>query len=209
MKLLVNRILKIFILSSIVLSSFVATANNDNPGDKNKIEESAKIEYSIYPIINSNKVRVAYQKTGNEKVTIKIFDAKKNLLFSDVQKNVTSLKRNYNLENIGDGTYYIKIISGDFETDQKIHVGRSEKNLFSAYLSPELIKNKVRIAFQHAQDPVRVSVLNEKGSKLYDKTITDTQNFSSLFNLSSLDSGKYTINISSNGKVTSNTYEIK
>jgi hypothetical protein len=207
MNVLAKKITTLFILSFFAFSSFANSGTN--PGDKNKIEESAKIEYSIYPIVNSNKIRVAYQKSGNEKVTIKIFDAKKNLLFSDIQKNTTYLKRNYNFDNIGEGTYHVKIVSGDFEIDQKISVGVKAQNLFSAYLSPQLISNKVRIAFQHAESPVRIAVMNKDGSKLYDKTLFDTQNFSSLFNLSSLDKGKYIIRISSDEKVTENVYEIK
>ena len=206
MNFLAKRISSIFILSFFVLSSFANTG--DNPGDKNKIEETSKIEYSIYPIINSNKIRVAYQKSGNEKVAIKIYDAKKNLLFSDIQKNTTYLKRNYNFDNIGKGTYYVKIVSGDFEIDQKVSVGASSKSLFSAYLSPQLVNNKVRIAFQHADSPVLISVVNKDGSKLYDKTLFDTQNFSSLFNLSSLDRGEYQIRISSDYKVVEQSYEI-
>ena len=188
---------------------FLHFANTgDNPGDKNKIEETANIEYSIYPIINSNKIRVAYQKSGNEKVAIKIYDAKKNLLFSDIQKNTTYLKRNYNFDNIGEGTYYVKIVSGDFEIDQKVMVGASSKSQFSAYLSPQLVNNKVRIAFQHADNPVLISVVNKDGSKLYDKTLFDTQNFSSLFNLSSLDKGEYLIRISSENESVEKTYVI-
>jgi len=207
MSILAKKISSIFILSFFVLSSFAN--NGDNPGDKNKITESSKIEYGIYPIVNTNKIRVAYQKSGSEKVAIKIYDAKKNLLFSDIQKNSTYLKRNYNLDRIGEGTYFVKIISGDFEIDQKVIVGREQESKFSAYLSPDLINNKVRIAFQHAKEPVRISVLDKDGSKLYDKTLFDKQNFSSLFNLSSLKSGNYIIRIASEDKLTENSYVVK
>jgi len=203
---LVKRVSSIFILSFFVLSAYATTG--ENPGEKNVITESAKIEYSIYPIINTNKIRVAYQKSGKEKIAVKIYDAKKNLLFSDVQKNDTYVKRNYNLDRIGEGTYFVKIVSGDYEIDQKVVVGKNTKSNFSAYLSPEPINNKVRIAFQHAINPVRIAVLNEDGSMLYDKVMYDTQNFSSLFNLSSLDKGNYTIKISSDDEVTEKNYSI-
>ena len=41
------------------------------------------------------------------------------------------------------------------------------------------------------------------------QTVADVQNFSSLFNLSSLDKGDYTIRVTSNNKSTAKTYTIK
>ena len=207
MNTLSKRLSSIVILSFFVLSAFANTGNN--PGDKNKITESSKVEYGIYPIINTNKIRVSYKKSGNEKLTVSIYDAKKNLLFSDVQKNATSLKCNYNLDRIGKGTYYVKLTSGDFEANQKVVIGSDAVSKFSAYLSPNLEGNKVRIAYQHAESPVFISVLNSDGKKLFSKEVTDVQNFSSLFNLSSLDKGDYTIRVTSNNKSTAKTYTIK
>lgn len=202
-----KRITSILFMSLFVFSTYANTGTE--PGKRNKITESSKIEYSIYPIINSNKIRVAYQKSGKEKTTIKVYDAKKNLLFLDVQKNDTYVKRNYNLEKVGKGTYYIKIESGDLEVDQKVVIGKSEMNHFSSYLSPQLSDNKIRISYQHATSPVYITVLNSKGSSLFTKKVEDIQNFSSLFNLSSLEKGSYTVRVSSNSKVTEKTYSIQ
>lgn len=193
------------------LFTSVAFANNGSngtePGDGKKITETAKIAYSIYPIINTNKIRVAYEKYGDVAVSIRIYDDNMNLLYSDTQKEATYLKRNYDLGKIGSGEYVVRIQAGDYTTVHRVDVGQKEEQKFSAYLSPQLTNNKVRIAFQHATSPVFVAIYDQDGKLVYEKTMKE-QNFSSIFNLSPLDKGKYTIMVSSNGDTTESTYQL-
>ncbi|MBX2843548.1 MAG: DUF3244 domain-containing protein [Flammeovirgaceae bacterium] len=212
MKSIIGTIAKTLFFAILFSSSaavFATTNSGNDPIDNKKIKESSNIQYSIYPLKNSTKIRVAYEKKGKEKVTIKIYDDKKNLIFTDIQRNNTELKRNYDLGKIGNGVYFVKIKSGDFETQHKIFVGKTQIKAFESYLSASATNNKIRIAFQNATNPVKISIIDEKGKNLYDKTLFDIENFSSLFNLTPLDKGNYTVSISSNGKVTEQNYTIK
>jgi len=206
--------LSILKLLSVALSVFLYSfAFATEPGDEaatkdgKKIKETNKIAYSIFPILNTNKIRVAYQKDGNMPVSVKIYDGKINLLYNDTQRKDTYLKRNYNMDRIGSGEYVVKIEAGDYTTIQRLQVGKNKKQEFAAYLSPQLTNNKIRIAFQHATSPVGVYIYDEDGDMVYEKRMVE-QNFSSLFNLSPLDKGKYTIVVSSAGKSTESTYEL-
>ncbi|WP_020532940.1 DUF3244 domain-containing protein [Flexithrix dorotheae] len=212
MKSIIGTIAKTLIFAILFSSSaavFANTNTGNDPIDDKKIKESSNIQYSIYPLKNTTKIRVAYEKKGKEKVTIKIYDDKKNLIFTDIQRNNTELKRNYDLGKIGNGVYFVKIKSGEFETQHKIFVGKKQVKTFESYLSASATNNKIRIAFQNATNPVKISITDEKGKNLYDKTLFDTENFSSLFNLAPLDKGNYTVSISSNGNVTEQSYTIK
>jgi len=189
----------------------VATASDNNEGEKlkdgEKITETANITYSIYPIFNTNKIRVVYQKNGNMFVSVKIYDEKMNLLYNDTQRKNGYLKRNYNMDRIGSGEYIVKIEAGDYTTIQRVNVGEAQNQEFSAYLSPELNKNKLRVAYQHATNPVSMFIYDQEGALVFKKSLNE-QNYSSLFDMGSLNKGTYTIVVKSGTSTTEKTYKL-
>ncbi|MDW7694298.1 T9SS type A sorting domain-containing protein [Flammeovirgaceae bacterium SG7u.111] len=203
----VNSVKALFIAITILMTSFTM-ANPIKGKDGEKIKATSKFAYSIYPILNSNKIRVAYEKYGKGKVSVKIFDNKMNLLYNDIQKDLNYMKRNYDMSALGNGEYIVKIVAADYTTVHRLNVGKKEAMPFSGYLSPELTNNKLRIAYQHASKPVYVSVTNKDGKSIYSKTMKE-QNFSSVFNLSTLKSGTYTVTMSSDGQTTTQEYTLK
>ncbi len=194
-------------MASLLFVASFASASNGTPASSEKSVKAAEdFAYSLYPIINTNKIRFCFQQKTAEKVYVKIYDEAGTKVYTDMQE-AQFARLNYDLSNVGEGTYQVRIKSGDFQATEMVKVGVNTNRNFSAYLSPAPVNDKIRIAFQHAGQPVSISLTNNKGKVLYQKYLSRTE-FSTLFNISQLQPGDYTIRISSAGKVTTQTYQL-
>ena len=193
------------LFTAIVLMMFAAmyaVAGDTNPG---KVQESEGLKYAIYKVSNSNKVRLNYEKMDDRKLVVKIFDETGKLVFVESLKE-NAAKRNYDLSDLSSKKYRFEITFGEYVAQQSVSLMPSETP-FYAYLSPEMVNNKVRVSYQHASSPVLVAVKDLKGNVLFSKMV-NSDNFSSLLNLSELQSGEYRVMVTASDKTYEHVYEI-
>ncbi|MDW7694297.1 hypothetical protein R9C00_06075 [Flammeovirgaceae bacterium SG7u.111] len=190
------------------LMSGMAVASPVDGKVHSSIRATSDFAYSIYAVNNSQKIRVAYEQSNAARVTVKIYDKEMNLIFTDVNNNKALQKRNYDMSKVGNGEYVVKIVAADYTTIHRVNVGSETKSNYSAFLPQKALNNKVRVAFQHATSPVRLSILNDEGKALYSKSVS-AENFSNVFDMSTLNKGRYTIRISSGNDVKEQVYNVE
>jgi len=202
-----KRIFVLLITTTMMAATVFADPTTGDPGTPDENPEVG-FEYSLYPIINSNKIRLAWEQEADQKVVIKIFDDQDQLVFTDIQKS-EKMKANYDLSSVGSGLYKVMITTRDYRTVEEVRVGGETTSPFSAYLSPAPIDHKIRVAFQHAKSDVRLSIANAAtGEVVYERNIEGKANFSSVYNVSKLSSGQYKITLASGGKTVQQIYSL-
>ncbi len=154
----------------------------------------SEISYSMYAVVNTNKIVFAYEKESVGEVVVRIYDEKGTLLHKEVEKGETYGKKRFDLTAFQPGTYQLRISSGNFVKDHRIEIGVTKDVHFTPYISSVFEGNKVKVAFQNAVGPVDLKVVNRTGNSYYTKTIKENS-FNSLINLSQLPKGKYTVQL--------------
>ncbi len=115
---------KIFAFVFFIAASInIASAKDINPASAGKVVAAEKFAYSLYAINETTKFRLAFENQQGSAVSVKVYDEKGMLVFTDNIKNATEMKRNYDLAELGRGVYTVEISSGDFKTANRIAVG--------------------------------------------------------------------------------------
>jgi hypothetical protein len=202
---------KIFAFVFFIAASInIASAKDIDPISAGKVVAAEKFAYSLYAITETNKFRLAFENEQGSTVSVKVYDQKGTLVFTDNIKNATALKRNYDLAELGRGVYMVEISNGDFKTSNRIAVGGAQLNpvAFNAYVSPSLAEGAFKVAYQGGSEGVYITVKDSEGVILYSER-AESDNFARRYNLSGLKSGNYTVSVESGEKVVEQTYTIK
>jgi hypothetical protein len=86
----------------------------------------------LYQIQNSSKVSLAIVKAAASRMTLLIKDAQGNILHREViGKGKESYKRNFNLQEMGDGTYYFEMISDVETVTKKVNLSTATTQLIA------------------------------------------------------------------------------
>lgn len=203
--------LKISALLLLLVASFnTVQAKKVDPSESPKVLAADKFAYSLYAIHQSNKFRLSFVNELGSRVSVKVFDQAGKLVYTDNIKNATELKRNYDLGQLGQGIYTVEISNGEFKTADRVAVGGAKLSAtaFNAYISPNLTEGAFKVAYQGGAEGVYITVKDSKGTILYSER-NESDNFARRYNLSSLQSGSYTVNVESGDKSVEQTYVIK
>ncbi len=75
--------------------------------------ETPSFTASIYPVVNTSKVRILISKEYGEKFSLSIIDDKKNLVYFDqLPKKATQHRFDLNLTELSNGRYYVNLSNG-------------------------------------------------------------------------------------------------
>ncbi len=200
MKTLIGTFVTIF-FAFIGLQSFA----NDNVGAFSKVAtvEEGSVSYSIYAVQNSEKIKFSFEKGIETGITVKIYDEDFDLLYTDVLKKENAGSISYNLQQLGGGTYHVKVITKEFTKVHTFSVGEvAFENTFNPYISSVKEGGKVHVAFQKAFAPVVIKVYDINGVVFHDEVVTNKTDYHKILNLSQLEAGEYTVEVRSAGKTT-------
>ncbi len=192
---------KIFVTLFIGLLSLNAFAEDGNAAYfKVATVETDNVAYSIYAVKNAEQIKFSFERLGDANVVVKIYNAEYNLVYTDVVKNREEGRISYNLSELGEGTYHVKVATKGFTKTHTFKVGAENFNAnFAAYVSPKHEGNKVQVAFQNAFAPVAVKVYDAEGVVYHDELISKEAD-SKMLNLAQLTAGEYIVEVSSEGK---------
>ncbi|AXE19104.1 hypothetical protein DR864_15775 [Runella rosea] len=75
--------------------------------------ETPSFTASIYPVVNTSKVRILISKEYGEKFSLSIIDDKKNLIYFDqLSKKTTQHRFDLNMQELANGRYYVNLSNG-------------------------------------------------------------------------------------------------
>lgn len=191
----------VFVL--VTMFSFSAMANLKGGGKS----ADAKFAYSLRAEQNTDKVVLSFDNFLKQNVTIKIYDAANTLVFKEVQYGTEALRKRYDLSELKDGTYTIKIESEKFTFKEDVVVGKNwNTSNFEAVIAPDpYSSDKLRIGFANAKSDVIVEIADAYGNVVHSE-VFDNQFSSQLFNMKNLRPGEYTISVSSGSQTITETY---
>ena len=195
----------VFVLAT--LFTFQTMANVKGGGGKSA---DAKFAYSLRPVQNTDKIVLSFDNLMKEKVTIKIYDAANQLVFKEVQQATGTLRQSYDLSNLKDGNYTVKIESAKFSFTEEIEIGKDWNDLdFEAVIAADPNNsNKLRIGFANASTDVKVEIKDAAGNTVHSETFKN-QYGNEIFDMEDLQSGEYTITVYSDGNSFSETYIVE
>jgi hypothetical protein len=203
---------KLFALLLTVFALSTAHANDRKPGkpaEESRVVPLEKFAYSVYARKDQLKFRLAFENTAAERVTVRIFDRQNRLVHTDVMRNQTGLKRDYNLEALGKGEYQMSIVCGEFSATNRLFVGtKPVEGKFGAYLSNQLKDGKMQLAFQNASDDVYITLTDAQGTIHYSEHLVGEVNFARRYDLSRLRPGEYTMSITTGDKTVEQAYKV-
>lgn len=193
MKNLFKRSIATAVALTFVLTSLSSFANHDN--------DPEKLAFTVNAVKNSNKIAIGVRQAQSGKLSIKIFDEAGNHLYTDHFNNTKGLIRTYDLTNSGPGNYTVKISSPEASGERQVTLGENaEKIPFKAYFSSYFKDNKIKVSYYNAFEPAQVVVSLPNGQTVFESTISNDKDHSSIINLSSLDEGNYLVRIESDGQ---------
>lgn len=163
----------------------------------NGISADAKFAYSLRPIKGSDKFVLAFNNLTRNKVSIRIYDESDKLVFSEKQSETQELRKSYDLSNLTNGTYTVKIASGEYQFTEEIEIGKYWDELdFDTVIVPDHeYKNKLRVGFANAKGEVSIEIEDEQGNTVHFETFKDAQNANQLFNMEFLLPGIYQVTV--------------
>ena len=166
-----------------------------------KVEKGVDLRYSLNSVGNSTKVAFGIMIDQSQKVRLEIFKKGK-LVYKDKYSRTKGFMQIFDLKGLGSGEYFFKITSGNKSYTDKVVIGNQIPTVkdFQAYIS-EVKNNKLKFSYAGSGNNVVLSVKNDAEKVIFTKNLGKEFNFSGVADLSKLNNGEYTIQLSSsNGK---------
>jgi hypothetical protein len=191
---------------SLVLAAVVLTAVQAHAGNA---------DFSLDLIKEEGKT-VSFSLKEIKKIDLSIYDTNDSLIYQEKVTSEDNINRTYDLTALPDGIYFLKAESNLKISKYKIEVVGNKAKL-SAYAISEVYKpvlvNKNGIVTVNILNlekaPVTVAVYNSDQTEVYTTTLAADLYVGKIFDLTSTQNGKYTFDITYNGKTFSETVVIK
>jgi hypothetical protein len=197
-----KKILKFsLVLAAVVLTAVQAHAGNTDFSLDLIKEEGKTVSFSLKEI---------------KKIDLSIYDTNDSLIYQEKVTSEDNINRTYDLTALPDGIYFLKAESNLKISKYKIEVVGNKAKLSADAIS-EVYKpvfvNKNGIVTVNILNlekaPVTVAVYNSDQTEVYTTTLAADLYVGKIFDLTSAQNGKYTFDITYNGKTFSETVVIK
>ncbi len=199
-------------LVCLVMGNTVFAKSNNNTGETEPqvVKAEGKFAYSVYSLKSALKIRLNFNNEDHELVSVKLYDAQNNLVHQERLSNET-LRRAYDVKNVGEGIYRLEISAGDYTSTSEVVVGnaKGKKAEFNAYVSNLSEAKKITIAYQDAVEGAYVTLVDSNETILYSEKTEANETSVRKLDLSHLSKGTYTVRVSSGEKTVSKTYKIQ
>jgi len=182
------------------LTTFANNNPNNNPKNKNliKVEKTAGLKHQLNPVTNSMKVVLGVMMDQSQKLRLEVFDSKDELVHKETYNNTDGFIQLFDLEALGEGEYLFRITSGNTSYIDKVVVGERapEVEAFQAYIS-EVEDSRLKFSYADAKGDVVLSVQDSSGKTIFTESLGTDFSSSGIANISKLDKGTYTFELSS------------
>lgn len=197
-----KKILKFsLVLAAVVLTAVQAHAGNTDFSLDLIKEEGKTVSFSLKEI---------------KKIDLSIYDTNDSLIYQEKVTSEENISRTYDLTALPDGIYFLKAESNLKISKYKIEVVGNKAKLSADAISevykPVLVNKNgiVTVNILNLEKaPVTVAVYNSDQTEVYTTTLAADLYVGKIFDLTSAQNGKYTFDITYNGKTFSETVVIK
>lgn len=191
---------------SLVLAAVVLTAVQTHAGNT---------DFSLDLIKEEGKT-VSFSLKEIKKIDLSIYDTNDSLIYQEKVTSEDNINRTYDLTALPDGIYFLKAESNLKISKYKIEVVGNKAKLSADAISevykPVLVNKNgiVTVNILNLEKaPVTVAVYNSDQTEVYTTTLAADLYVGKIFDLTSAQNGKYTFDITYNGKTFSETVVIK
>lgn len=190
---------------AMVFGSLTTFANND-PKNKNliKVEKTAGLKHQLNPVANSMKVVLGVMMDQSQQLRLEVFDSKDKLVHKETYNDTDGFIQLFDMQALGEGEYLFRITSGNTSYIDKVVVGERAQEVepFQAYIS-EVKDSRLKFSYADAKGDVVLSVQDSNGKTIFTESLGKDFSSSGIANISKLDKGTYTFELSSStGKET-------
>lgn len=114
---------RLYFLVVVAVLALIATFAKAKPvdapsGSYNKVAAAEKFAYGMYAIRQSMTIRLAFQNSTGGHVHVRIKDAQGTVIHRETLRNVSEMKRNYDLSAFGKGIYTVGYLCRRFSGEQ-------------------------------------------------------------------------------------------
>jgi hypothetical protein len=153
---------------------------------------------------DGSSYKLIYKSEEAADVTVTIFNTDKHIVFTEIIKKSNGFIRPYNLENLAEGQYTFKIVSGSTSQteiiDHHATLAKSEALKLSALVKIKEGRYMLSLTTK-SEERLGIKIYNDKDEKLYDDNATASGQFAQLYNLGNV-SGLFSFEITDgNGQV--------
>ncbi|MGV3600759.1 MAG: hypothetical protein ACO1N1_06105 [Dyadobacter fermentans] len=125
-------------IASILTSAFALTLSFTSfAADKKKNKEEKEtaavtFDAALYKISDTNKVRLSVDKSKNERLRVVLKDKAGRIYYSEVyNERDTKYRRIFNLDEMGDGTYYFELSHKKDKKVKEVNIESSSSKMIS------------------------------------------------------------------------------
>lgn len=201
---------KSFIKSAFIAiaATFVATASF--AVEPPLVKALEKFAYSAYVPQGQKKIRMAFENGTGEAISVRIYDQRNRLVYSEKLKNIQQMRRDYVFaDELAGGVYRVDLRAGEFTGSSTLGVGMVSGKKFSAYVSPKITDGLIKVAYEGNSEGVYLSITDQNGAVIYSERTGTQSNFTRCYNLSKLPKGKYKLLVLHGNESIEQTYEVK
>ena len=191
---------------SLVLVAVVLTAAQAHAGNT---------DFSLDLIKEEGKT-VSFSLKEIKQIDLSIYDTNDGLIYQEKVTSEDNISRTYDLTALPDGIYFLKAESDLKISKYKIEVVGNKAKLSADAISevykPVLVNKNGMVTvniLNLEKAPITVAIYNSEENEVYSETLTTDFYVGKIFDLTSAQNGKYTFEITYNGKTFSETVVIK
>ncbi len=200
------HLLKITALATVFAINFAVASTSTFIG---------KTLVKIESIKNSKTLLVDLKDIGNVPIRVCIKNSDGEILTSTYAKGDENTTYRYNLARLEEGTYQVILTTSTAELTQPIKVCRNCVDIYTDQLieknkpSFRLVEGMLDINYLNkSQKPISVTIYDEKGNAVLEKTIDAKIDFGRRFDLNKLAFGTYTVAVKTNEEIYSYNFNL-
>lgn len=201
---------KQFIKSAFVALAATFISTTSFAAEPPSVKALDKFAYSAYVPQGQKKIRMAFENSTGEAISVRIYDQKNQLVYSEKLNNIDKMRRDYIFaDELAKGVYRVDLRAGEFTGSSTLGVGMVSGKKFSAYVSPKITDGLIKVAYEGNNEGVYLSITDKNGAVIYSERTGNQSNFTRRYDLSKLPKGKYTLQVLHGEENIEQTYEVQ
>ena len=153
-----------------------------------KVIAKADLKYDLY-----------YVSESEGPVTVRIYDAKGNMITDDKIKNQKAFKKTYNFKELANGNYKIVVNNQEGRASQAVfHNPSPTKMQIMITQIPESKSFRLHVGDFDTSKPLTVKVYTANNRLIFSEQINETAGFSKVYNLNKVDAETVRFTVSNN-----------
>lgn len=201
---------KQFIKSAFIALAATFISSASFAAEPPSVKALEKFAYSAYAPQGQKKIRLAFENSTGEAISVRIYDQKNQLVYAEKLKNIDQIRRDYVFaEELAKGIYRVDLRAGEFTGSSTLGVGITSGKKFSAYVSPKITDGAIKVAYDGNSEGVYLSITDKNGAVIYSERTGTQSNFARRYDLSKLPKGKYTLQVFHGEENIEQTYEVQ